>query len=197
MSLFVQSDPATVMLTDFILIMVHLQKLVRKMGLKCLAKRMLKQINALKVLHTQKGMLFETVDSVLVFEQVTQVCKIESSGSQILLSLYYNVEFIVALLQLIVSMEDADHLGEAAREAYNSTLKCHHPCHRQIIYQVGMHWLPSKQRFMESHLERDEVNPQRLALQLTSLDQTFSRILVNLPKFQDTMRKSLKKRRLA
>ena len=131
LSLFVESYLDTVMLSDFNLIMIELQKLVRKIGLKCLANMMLKQTTLLQVLHTQKGMLYHTVESVLAFEQIAKLSKKNNSGTQILLSLYHSLEFVVALLLLIVSMEESEKLGQAAKKAYNTTLKFHHPCCNQ------------------------------------------------------------------
>ena len=196
MSLFVESNLDQVLLYDVNLIMIELQKLVTKIGLKCLAKNMLNQNNVLKVLHTQKGMLFETVDSVLAFEQMAKVSKTKSSGSQMLLCLYHTGEFVVALLHLIICNEESKQLGPAAMEAYNCTLKCHHSCHNQMLYLIGMHWLPTKQDFMERNLERDELKPKMLAPQLKSFDEKLSQILDELQKFQGKMRQSLKKRRL-
>ena len=97
--------------------------------------------------HSNTGPHYITVDSMVDFETTSGLTKMKGSppsGARTLLRLHRALEFIIAFLRGIRSLEAGNKLSGVAAEAYNSTLSAYHPWLIRKGIMLAVYTLPTK-----------------------------------------------------
>ena len=105
----------------------------------------------LNIMHQHRrsntGPHYITVDSMVDFETTSGLTKTKASlpsGARTLLRLHRALEFIIAFLRGIRSLEAEKKLSGVAAEAYNTTLSAYHPWLIRKGIMLAMYTLPTK-----------------------------------------------------
>ncbi|RUS88581.1 hypothetical protein EGW08_003681 [Elysia chlorotica] len=108
--------------------------------------------------HSKKGRHYNTVQSMIQFEQskgITHQKWSPPSGCRMLLRLHQALEFILEFMERLRVTEEHEKISVLAWEVYRQTLYHHHPWVTRKLAQVAVYALPSKKHLIESMCEQD------------------------------------------
>ena len=167
-------------ITDYLKIFEYLQQFLKLVGLNWLARDTKLKSKIVQDLRKKKGLLYETVNSVLMFEKMTETSKGHLSGTNNLLRLHRILEFVMELLTSIEGLGESERIGKAVKEGYRKSLMLHDSCCLRTFNLIAIHHLPQKSKLTTKLILQ---TPENL-----NFAENRSRVRTNLAMARDLMK---------
>lgn len=149
------SKPEEIVVTDYLEIFEDLQKFLKLVGLNRLARDTKLRTKDVQDLRQTKGLLYKTINSVLIFEKLTET----SVSTCNLLHLNRTLEFAAEFLFELEFCFGSNRMGKAAKKAYRRTLMRQDSCCSQTINLMEMLNLKRKSKLIENLVPESSRNP--------------------------------------
>jgi hypothetical protein len=122
-----------------------LHKFLKCACLRTVASNMKSKATFISRRHAQKGLMYDSVESVLSFEYLALSPVEMRSMTHCLFDLHLIISFVEAMIEAMVDLQDSDDLGPATLNAYmESTLKTSQSCMAKFLSSAEMCCLPIK-----------------------------------------------------